>query len=443
MVNNMNYNKGNKLLTERFHLIWAGEGMSWTCRITLKMKDAVDGDILREAVESTRQRYPYYQVRLGIRKDAAGMEYYVYEDNNEPWVVSEGENPVQLIGPESNHHLLAFSYWDDCVAIDFFHGMTDGTGGYNILRTLLYEYSRRRYDATLSPETDAGRIRLVGDTISPEEWEDPATKVKPENIHPMPLPELPKCINLLTQSKSKLTETVEAINIIVEEKDMMKYVSSSDTSPATLVSLLLNRAIGRLHPDSSEGVPMMVLAINERPALGCPKTSQSLASSIMLPLSDETRGLDIDMQQTIYRGMVILQSTKDNVIERFWKSKNVQDMFERIPTLEARHQAMVQAYSVIPSATSACVSYVGRANMGASEKYVSEMYTEVFTPYALAIEMGAIGGTFCFTFMQKFEDDSYLNAFLDEFRQIGITCRIANRHKMIVAPIADYRIALK
>lgn len=439
----MNYNKGNKLLTERFYLTWAGGQMTWTCRIILKMKDAVDGDILREAVESTRQRYPYYQVKLGGRKDAAGTEYFVYEDNSEPWVVSEGERPVQLVGPESNYHLLAFCYWDDCIAIDFFHAMTDGTGCYNILRTLLYEYSRRRYDATLSPETNMGRIRLAGDIISPEEWEDPATKVKPENLRPMLLPERPKSINLLTQSKTKLTDDVEAINIVVEEQEMMKYVSSADTSPATLVSLLLNRAIARLHPDSSEGVPMMVLAINERPAVSCPKAAQSMASSLMLSYTDEMRGMDIDMQQTIYRGMVILQSSKDNVIERFLKSKAAQDMFERVPTLEARHQAMVQAYSVVPSAASACVSYVGKANMGVAEKYVSEMYTEVFAPYAIYIEMSAIGGTICISLMQRFEDDRYLDAFLDEFRQLGLTYRIANRHKMIVAPIADYRIALK
>jgi len=435
----MNYNKGNKLLTERFYLTWAGGQMTWTCRIILKMKDAVDGDILREAVESTRQRYPYYQVKLGGRKDAAGTEYFVYEDNSEPWVVSEGERPVQLVGPESNYHLLAFCYWDDCIAIDFFHAITDGTGCYNILRTLLYEYSRRRYDATLSPETNMGRIRLAGDIISPEEWEDPATKVKPENLRPMPLPERPKSINLITQSKTKLTDDVEAINIVVEEQEMMKYVSSADTSPATLVSLLLNRAIARLHPDSSEGVPMMVLAINERPAVGCPKAAQSMASSLILSYTDEMRGMDIDMQQTIYRGMVILQSSKDNVIERFLKSKAAQDMFERVPTLEARHQAMVQAYSVVPLAASGCVSYVGKANMGAAEKYVSEMYTEVFAPYALAIEMGAIGGTICISLMQRFEDDRYLDAFLDELRQLGLTYRIANRHKMIVAPIADYR----
>ena len=431
----MNYNIGKKLLSERFYLTWAGEEMSWTVRMTLKMRDSVDGDLLRQAVEQARQRYPYYQVKLDVKKDDAGTEYFVYEDNSEPWVVSEGEKPVQLIGPESNHHLLAFCYWDDCIAIDFFHCLTDGTGAYNILRTLLYEYCNRRYDVALS----RANVRVVSDTISPAEWEDPAAQAKPDNLAPFPVPERKRCINLTTQAKTALNEAVETVNILVEEQEMMKYVSSGDTSPATLVSLLLTRAIARLHPDMTEGVPMVALAINQRPALGCPQAGQTMAGSLRLTLNDEMRGMDLELQQTIFRGMVALQSNEDNVIEGFWQTQNTQDMFEKVPTLEGRHQAMAKAFSVALSAASACVSYVGKANLGAAEQYVSEMYTEVYTPYALTIEMSAVNGTFCISLMQRFADDTYLDAFLDELRQIGISYRIATRHPVTVAPIADYR----
>ena len=434
----MNFNKEKKLLSERFYLTWAEEQMSWTVRMTMKMRDIVDGDLLRQAVESTRLRYPYYQVKLGIRKDAEGTEYFVYEDNSESWVVSEGEKPVRLIAPEANKHLLAFCYWDDCIAIDFFHCLTDGTGAYNILRTLLYEYSYRRYDATL--DKCMANIRVVGDTISPEEWEDPAAQAKPDPMHPLPLPERLRCINLTTQAKTTVNEDVETVNILIEEQKMMKYVTSGDTSPATLVSLLLTRAIARLHPDLTEGVPMVALAINQRPALGCPQACQSLAASLRLTLNDEMRGMDIETQQTIFRGMVALQSNDDNVIENFWQTQNTQDMFEKIPTLEGRHQAMAKAYSVATSAATTCVSYVGKANLGAAEQYVSEMYTEAYTPYALTIEMSAVGGTFCISLMQRFADDTYLDAFLNELRQTDLPYRIATRHPLTVAPIANYRV---
>ena len=449
--------KGKKLLSERFYLTWAGEQMSWTVRMTLKMRDAVDGNLLHQAVESTRQRYPYYQVKLGMRKDGNGTEYFVYEDNSAPWVVNEGERPVRLISPESNNHLLAFCWWEDSIAIDFFHCLTDGTGAYNILRTLLYEYACRRYDATqsrerislpkgihaeriLTPEgMSIANVRVAGDIISPAEWEDPAAQPKPDNLHPFPVPERPRCINLTTQAKTAVNEAVETVNILFEEQEMMKYVSSGDTSPATLVSLLLTRAIAHLHPDVAEGVPMVALAVNQRPALGCPQAGQTMAGALRLTLNNEMQGMDLELQQTIFRGMVALQSNEDNVIESFWQTQNTQDMFEKVPTLEGRHQAMVKAFSVVPSAATACVSYVGKANLGAAEQYVSEMYTEAYTPYALTIEMSAVGGTFCISWMQRFADDTYLDAFLDELHQIGITYRIATRHPMTVAPIADYR----
>ena len=370
-----------------------------------------------------------------MRKDDAGTEYFVYEDNREPWVVSEGEKPVQLIGPESNHHLLAFCYWEDCIAIDFFHCLTDGTGAYNILRTLLYEYCSRLYDAALS----MANVRVAGDIISSAEWEDPAAQTKPDNLHPFPVPERKRCINLITQAKTAVNEAVETINILVAEQEMMKYVSSGDTSPATLVSLLLTRAIAHLHPDMTEGVPMVALAINQRPALGCPQAGQTMAGALRLTLNDEMRGMDLELQQTIFRGMVALQSNEDNVIEGFWQTQNTQDMFEKVSTFEGRHQAMAKAFIVALSAASACVGYVGKANLGAAEQYVKEMYTEAYTPYALTVEMSAVNGTFCVSLMQRFAEDTYLDAFLDELRQIGISYRIATRHPTTVAPIADYR----
>ena len=76
---------------------------------------------------------------------------------------------------------------------------------------------------------------------------------------------------------------------------------------------------------------------------------------------------------------------------------------------------------------------------GAAERYIREMYTEVYSTHAMGAEISAIGGTFCISFMQLFTTDVYLDAFLDELRQLGIDCRIVSRHPILVAPVADYR----
>lgn len=41
--------------------------------------------------------------------------------------------------------------------------------------------------------------------------------------------------------------------------------------------------------------------------------------------------------------------------------------------------------------------------------------------------------------MQMFAEDNYLNAFLNELSQQGIDYEIADRHKVMLAPISDYR----
>ena len=58
---------------------------------------------------------------------------------------------------------------------------------------------------------------------------------------------------------------------------------------------------------------------------------------------------------------------------------------------------------------------------------------------AILVEVSAAGGSFCISFMQMFAEDNYLNAFLNELSQQGIDYEIADRHKVILAPISDYR----
>ena len=180
------------LHTERTFLNMAGKYSSQTVRLVAHMDGAVDEELLKEAVEATRQRYPYLCVRLCIVHDEQGAERYAYEDNPQPWVLTQGEQQVALLGEASNNHLIAFCWWDDCIALDFFYSLADGTSAYRVLRTLLYEYCRRRYDSSLSAEG----IMVAGETIDEGEYTDPATLPRPEKFIPQPKMEHSQTLNL-------------------------------------------------------------------------------------------------------------------------------------------------------------------------------------------------------------------------------------------------------
>jgi len=422
------------IITERMFLYWTDREHPNTCRMTIRMQDAIELTMMQEALRLTQTRYPYYSVQLAVTTDEQGLEHYVYEDNPSPWVLNTCQEPVELFGEASHYHQLAFACWDDCVAIDFFHGLTDGTGAYNVMRTLMYEYCRLRYDARLSSKG----VRKVGETIDESEWIDPASLPKPE-LRALAVPPLPKAINLIADAVCPLRERYEVINILVTEQQLMDYVRRNDTSPATLMSLLIARAINRVHPDSGEAVPVVTMGANQRPAVHAPQACQSITSAVFLTLTEDIRHADLETQETAFRGITLLQNDADTMAARFWQSKEGADRVDQMPTMAARHEAMKGLTQRTQTMTSCFISYVGKANFGAAERYIREMYTEVYSTHAVGAEISAIGGTFCISFMQLFTTDVYLNAFLSELKQIGLDYTVLERRPIRVASVADYR----
>lgn len=62
-------------------------------------------------------------------------------------MITNSLHGVELNSEASNYHMIAFSWQDNWMAMDVCHAMTDGTGAYEILRTLLYYYCTERYSS--------------------------------------------------------------------------------------------------------------------------------------------------------------------------------------------------------------------------------------------------------------------------------------------------------
>ncbi len=419
--------------SERFYLNRVGEDAPQTVRLTLRMTDTVDGRMLSEAVADTQRRYPYLSVRLRTVTDGQGREHAAFDDNPLPWVVCARREPLRLTGSEANGHLLAFAWWDDCIALDFFHAIMDGEAAYRVLRTLLYEYCRRRYDSSLSGEG----VWTADSPVDDEERTDPATMPRPEPDDQQSAPGFLKALDISEAPIAPVADRHEAVHIVADEAQMMAAVRSCHGTPAVWLSLLLNKAVARLHPADGDGVPTVVVAVNLRKALGTPLSHLPLVGGLSLPYTKELQALDIEGQMAAMRQMVAQQTTPDRLQAYFWQTADRMDLLEQMPTIEARRQAMSQVAVISRQYGSTTLSYVGRANMGAAERYVRELRTESCTPYLISLQVAAVSGKFCLTFMQQFSTDAYLDAFLGELREQGITWEITGRHPMEIASIAD------
>lgn len=188
-----------------------------------------------------------------------------------------------------------------------FHGLTDGTGAYEVIRTFLYYYCFDRYWVKLNDEG----IRLVGDDITMEEWQDPTTDGRQ-----FPLPksvEMSDALNLIKEGKLENDTVPTVYSIAVSESEFMKFNIDHDGSPGTMVSLFLSRAVPKIYPDSDKAI-RITLCVNQRNSLHAPKAHQSLVGGVMLEYKETMRTWPLDRQATAYRGMVFAQTQEETVL---------------------------------------------------------------------------------------------------------------------------------
>ena len=393
-------------------------------RIRIRMRDLIDPDVLRHAVDTTMKRYPYFCVELQ-RKDGE----LIFAQNHRPVVITNSMHGVALNAEESNYHMIAFSWSDNWIILDVFHGMTDGAGAYEVLRTLLYYYCSERYHVTLKEEG----IRLVGDEISQEEWDDPVV-----NRTDLPVPkrtELPKSLNLIEAAGLQNDTRRTVYSVAVSESEFMRFNIDHDGSPATMVTLLFSRAIAKLFPDSKDVIRIM-LCVNQRNALHAPLAHQTLVGGAEVEYKEKMRDWPLDKQATAYRGMVFIKSQEENVLAGVASQAGISRLILSKETDQERAGAAAYINSLAARILTATVSYVGKADYKEAEQYIRDfrLWTNASSS-GLNIEISAVNGRFTFDFAQSFESPIFVNAFLKELEENNIVYDLQDVNEMELADI--------
>ena len=395
-----------KLFTELRPLYTTSKESPNEIRIRIRLRDLIDPDILRHAVDSTMKRYPYFCVELK-KKDGQ----YTFEENHRPVVITHSLHGVALNSEGSNYHMIAFCWQDNWIILDVFHGMTDGTGAYEVLRTMLYYYCSERYGISLNCEG----IRLVGDEISEEEWIDPVA-----NRTRLPIPprnEMSDALNLIASACLENDRRHTVYSIAISESEFMRFNLDNDGSPGTMVSLLLSRAIAKMYPDAKEPV-RITLCVNQRNALHKPLAHQSLVGGIMLEYKDKMRDWPLERQGTAYRGMVFAQNQEENVLMGVASQAGITRMILSKESDQERMGVAGYINSLASRVITATVSYVGKANYREAEQYIRDfrLWTSP-AANALTVEISAVNGRFTLDFLQTFSSPVYVNAFLKELEE--------------------------
>lgn len=408
-----------KLFTEIRPLYVTSREDPHEIRIRVRMRDLIDPEVLRHAVDTTIQRYPYFLVELQ-RRDG---EFY-FAENRRPVVITGSLHGVDLNSADSNFHMIAFCWQDNWIILDVFHGMTDGAGAYEVLRTLLYYYCSERYGVELDDEG----IRLVGDEISEEEWVDPVA-----GRSDLPTPshsEMSAALNLVDAAGLAGDRQRTVYSIAISESEFMRFTLDNDGSPGTTISLLLSRAIAKLFPDAKDAI-RIALCVNQRKALGAPLAHQSLVGGVMLEYKEKMRDWPLERQGTIYRGMVFVQTMEETVLAGAASNAGITRMILSKESDAERLEAVSAINELTKRAITATVSYVGKANYKGAEQYIRDF--RAWTSSAsngMLVEVSAVNGRFTLDFIQFFSSPIVVNAFLAELEENGIVYDLQDVHDL-------------
>ena len=135
-------------------------------RVSACLKEDVDPDILQQAVDSLRQRFPSYYVSL----HRGFFWYYLEENRHQVIVQKEYAYPLTFMSSrELKRNCLRVLVYKNRIAAEFFHALTDGYGGCVYLCNLVARYLEIKEGIEVPAE---GMIRDLSAEPTEEELED-------------------------------------------------------------------------------------------------------------------------------------------------------------------------------------------------------------------------------------------------------------------------------
>lgn len=152
------YIKWDKLdNTANLFPVIAGDSLTNTYRISATLTEDIKPALLQQALDIVTPKIPGFNLRL-----RHGIFWYYFEENGKkaPKVVKEHTYPCRFIhAARNNSYLFRVTYYLNRINLEVFHVLTDGMGGINFLRELVYQYLR-----LIHPELK----EKLGDSLSPE-----------------------------------------------------------------------------------------------------------------------------------------------------------------------------------------------------------------------------------------------------------------------------------
>ena len=395
-----------------------------TMGVLVKLKESVDGAILRGVVDELRVRFPYFYVKVA----AEGNDLFPVP-NPLPMTVRNTWNPINFNSEESNFHLAAWKYEGKRLALEISHSLTDGAGVLPYIKSALYLYLSRKTGVIFDPEG----FRLPGDVIPESETGNPYAGLDIDGAEaPLYSKETTKDFYRLNAGAEK-DQRITYIKL--SEEQLMQYCKDYDGSPNAFLSVMFARAVRRYDPASEKTVSIAV-AIDHKAMLGNHNNYRMGANVIELDFP-RSRSLDDLMKTcTMARGQVMLQAQPENSL---WAMKQKRALYAKLDQVPLEMKLGMIAKSAGSPRWSISISYANSRSFGPLDPYIDELYV-LSEPGVSDIicEIACINHTFFLAIAQTFSADEFVEVFLGELASVGIGYEVVGKEPLRLCGIKAY-----
>lgn len=405
--------------------IYLGETRFARCPIIkIVLKDTVNLEALKSAVKMAMKRYLLLNCKI-----VKNGEYYQFEKNDKEFIVKNipitEDKPV---GKDNNDYPWLVSYYENYFVFTFSHACFDGTGAFEIVKTILYYYAK----AQNIEINDTKNIKTLNDDVEnllDEEMELSLENYNDKSVVPFkekqPLPP-----STISSDKIISDDEISTCHRIVIDVDtLIPTLKRYETTPFAILVPLLARSLKDLYEEENPIIQTQTV-INCRPIVGSNTLRNFIHLAVIDYISEKMDKMPAERVSTIFRSILDVKINKENLVSAITEHYEGSTRFEQVP-LEQRIAFIKQ--SVAAKMSSAFIfSYTGRVYLPKELEALVENFEISVESSISPLLVEAIGYQNKLTLIitNRLKDTSYINELVKNLKDLSISCTLEEPERL-------------